>query len=81
MRLQLTKGLEQPGREPNSWQKLDPDKYREACAGAALRHMTAARRGVGVLDPETGATEWAAVAVNAMMCWWFERQQQKEKSK
>jgi hypothetical protein len=73
MALQLTAGLKRPGRQPNGWQDLDPRKWRDKCAGAALRHMTAARRGFGEIDPETGATHWGAVAVNAMMCWWFER--------
>lgn len=72
MARQFTAGLKGE-RVPNGWHKLDPTKWRELCAGAALRHMAEARRELGAVDPETGATHWAAVAVNAMMCWWFER--------
>ncbi len=72
MGLQLTEGLSGE-RVPNGWHDLPPAEWRDKCAGAALRHMAAARRQPGARDPQTGATHWAGVAVNAMMCWWFER--------
>lgn len=66
-------------RKPNDWQKLDPAEWRDQYVGAVLRHVRAARKGVAVTDPETGASEWAAVAVNALIVWWFEEQLRKAK--
>ena len=60
-------------RVPNDWRELDPavwvDKYR----GALMRHLVAADAEPNAIDPKTGATHWAAVAVNAMICGVLER--------
>ncbi len=60
-------------RVPNGWKDLDPLEYRDRYIGAVMRHMAAAQTAPGTRDPNTGATHWAAVAVNAMILWYFER--------
>ena len=72
MAKQFSAGLTD-GRKPNDWQKLDPAEWLDHYAGAVLRHTLAARLQRGAVDPDTGATEWAAVADNALICWWLER--------
>ncbi len=71
MSLQLMGGLK-GDRQPDDWKKLDPVKYLPKYRGAVLRHLRAAHT-PGATDPETGASHWAAVAVNAMICWGLER--------
>lgn len=71
MALQLQAGLK-GDRQPDDWKKLDPVKYLPKYRGAVLRHLRAAHT-QGAVDPDTGASHWAAVAVNAMICFWLER--------
>ncbi len=71
MALQLQAGLK-GDRVPDGWKKLDPVKYLPKYRGAVLRHLRAAHT-PGATDPETKASHWAAVAVNAMICFWLER--------
>ena len=60
-------------RVPDGWRKLDPATWLPKYRGALLRHLVAAQRGPGAIDEQTGATHWAGVAVNAMICGVLER--------
>jgi len=60
-------------RVPDGWRKLDPELWVRKYRGALLRHLVATERGPGAIDERTGATHWAGVAVNAMICGVLER--------
>ena len=67
MARQLHAGLVPP-RVADGWRELDPREWVRKYRGAVLRHLVCASREFGAVDPDTGATHWAGVAVNAMIC-------------
>ena len=67
MARQLQAGLVSP-RVADGWRELDPEVYVRKYRGAVLRHLVAASHHFGAVDSQTGATHWAGVAVNAMIC-------------
>lgn len=76
MAKQLQAGLK-GDRVPDGWRTLNPDKWLPSYRGAVLRHLRHAhgmRVNGPALDPETKASHWAGVAVNAMICWYLETQ-------
>lgn len=61
-------------RKPGDWKRLDPTEFREAYVSALYRHLWDAIREPGSIDPETSASHWAAVAFNAQILWWFDKE-------
>ncbi len=60
-------------RVPWGWTLYDPDEWVPLLRGSILRHLTAAQEETLAKDSDTGASHWAAIAVNAMMCFGLER--------
>jgi hypothetical protein len=59
------------GREPHDWKKLDPEKWLPEYRSALIRHLESASRHYALDD--SGESHYAAVAVNACICWYFEK--------
>ncbi len=72
MATQLQKGI-RANRVPWGWTQYDPKKFVPLLRGSILRHLRATETGLLAKDSDTEASHWAAIAVNAMMCWGLER--------
>ncbi len=72
MAQQLQKGI-RANRVPWGWTQYDPKEFVPLLRGSILRHLRATETGLLAKDSDTGASHWAAIAVNAMMCWGLER--------
>lgn len=68
----LGKGLLKAARKPDDWKLLDPIGWLQEYRGALLRHVELSDE-VNAIDPESGESHYAAIAVNAMVCAYFER--------
>ena len=75
MAKQLQAGLDKADRVPDGWKQLDPSAYLPKYRAALMRHWVRTDEPFAI-DHETGQTHWAAIAVNAMICAYFERQLQ-----
>ena len=71
MARQLGTGLVKAGRVADGWRDLDPATYLPLYRAALLRHVVGAEQ--SDVDPETGESHYAGIAVNAMICAVFER--------
>ncbi len=72
MATQLQKGI-RAKRVPWGWTQYDPEEFVPLLRGSFLRHLRATETGLLAKDSDTEASHWAAIAVNAMMCWGLER--------
>lgn len=67
----LEAGLRKAGRVPDGWKALDPATRLHEYRAALLRHAVATDSPHAV-EPESGESHYAAVAVNAMICAYLE---------
>jgi hypothetical protein len=75
MALQMQAGLDaNPERVPDGWKDLPPDQWLMHYRAALLRHVVRSDE-FGSVD-ESGQSNYAAIAVNAMICHFFEQRLQ-----